>query len=171
MKIGALRRLNSFSVKRLPPVANLPSAALIDMHPKASWRQICESTDHWYGVDLPVDGSICHAVSRGGMRSLKPAPSTQYNSSGNTPAGNGLNVDADGRPTLHTGARRLKREAEQQKYSEIATLVSVTVGREQFWNAKPRFTQPGPAADLRAVASTECVRPFRNKFQVAPATT
>jgi len=35
VKIGALRRLNSFSVKRLPPVANLPSAALIDMHPKA----------------------------------------------------------------------------------------------------------------------------------------
>jgi hypothetical protein len=40
---------------------------------------------------------------------------------------------------LHTGARRLKRDAEQQKYSEIATLVSVTVGREQFRNAKPRF--------------------------------
>ena len=93
------------------------------------------------------------------MRSLKPAPSTQYNSSGNTPAGNGLNVDADGRPTLHTGARRLKREAEQQKYSEIATLVSVTVGREQFRNAKPRFytawTQSG--SRLRSLSTSRSV--------------
>jgi hypothetical protein len=33
----------------------------------------------------------------------------------------------------------LTRDAEQQKYSEIAVLVSVTVGREQFRNAEPRF--------------------------------
>ena len=33
----------------------------------------------------------------------------------------------------------MTRDAEQQKYSEIAALVSVTVGREQFRNAKPRF--------------------------------
>jgi hypothetical protein len=33
----------------------------------------------------------------------------------------------------------LPRDAEQQKYSEIATLVSVTVGREQLRNAEPRF--------------------------------
>jgi hypothetical protein len=32
-----------------------------------------------------------------------------------------------------------KRDAEQQKYSEIAALVSVTVGRVQFGNAEPRF--------------------------------
>ncbi len=31
------------------------------------------------------------------------------------------------------------RDAEQQKYSEIVALVSVTVGREQFRNAEPRF--------------------------------
>ena len=31
------------------------------------------------------------------------------------------------------------RDAEQQKYSEIAALVSVTVGRVQFGNAEPRF--------------------------------
>jgi hypothetical protein len=31
------------------------------------------------------------------------------------------------------------RDAEQQKYSEIAALVSITVGREQFRNAEPRF--------------------------------
>ena len=42
-------------------------------------------------------------------------------------------------PTLHGGARRLTRDAEQQKYSEIAALVSITVGREQFRNAEPRF--------------------------------
>src|ERR1035437_3259763 len=42
-------------------------------------------------------------------------------------------------PTLHGGARRLPRDAEQQKYSEIAALVSVTVGRERFRNAEPRF--------------------------------
>src|SRR5450759_1586233 len=36
-------------------------------------------------------------------------------------------------------ARRLLRDAEQQKYSEIAALVSVTVGRERFRNAEPRF--------------------------------
>src|ERR1700738_2239997 len=50
--------------------------------------------------------------------------------------------------SLHGGARRLTRDAEQQKYSEIAALVSVTVGREQFRNAKPRFytawTRTGP---------------------------
>jgi hypothetical protein len=33
----------------------------------------------------------------------------------------------------------LTRDAEHQKYSEIAALVSVTVGREQFRNAEPRF--------------------------------
>jgi hypothetical protein len=33
----------------------------------------------------------------------------------------------------------LPRDAEQQKYSEIAALVSVTVGRERFRNAEPRF--------------------------------
>jgi hypothetical protein len=33
----------------------------------------------------------------------------------------------------------LTRDPEQQKYSEIAALVSITVGREQFWNAEPRF--------------------------------
>src|SRR6202048_218014 len=63
-------------------------------------------------------------------------------------AGSGLNGDTDGRPTLHGGARRLTRDAEHQKYSEIAALVSVTVGREQFRNAEPRFytawTRTGP---------------------------
>ena len=33
----------------------------------------------------------------------------------------------------------MTRDAEHQKYSEIAALVSVTVGREQFRNAEPRF--------------------------------
>ena len=33
----------------------------------------------------------------------------------------------------------MTRDAEQQKYSEIAALVSITVGREQFRNAEPRF--------------------------------
>ena len=33
----------------------------------------------------------------------------------------------------------MTRDAEQQKYSEIAALVSVTVGRERFRNAEPRF--------------------------------
>ena len=33
----------------------------------------------------------------------------------------------------------MTRDAEQQKYSEIVALVSVTVGREQFRNAEPRF--------------------------------
>jgi hypothetical protein len=51
----------------------------------------------------------------------------------------GLNGDTDGRPTLHGGTRRLTRDAEQQKYSEIVALVSVTVGREQFRNAELRF--------------------------------
>src|SRR5450759_5109124 len=54
-------------------------------------------------------------------------------------AGSRLNGDTDGRPTLHGGARRLTRDAELQKYSEIAALVSVTVGREQFRSAEPRF--------------------------------
>jgi hypothetical protein len=40
---------------------------------------------------------------------------------------------------LHGGARRLTRDAEQQKYSEIAALVSVTVSRERLRNAEPRF--------------------------------
>jgi hypothetical protein len=31
------------------------------------------------------------------------------------------------------------RDPEQQKYSEIAALVSITAGREQFRNAEPRF--------------------------------
>jgi hypothetical protein len=53
--------------------------------------------------------------------------------------GSGLNGDTDGRPTLHGGARKLTRDSEQQKYSQIAALVSVTVGREQFRNAEPRF--------------------------------
>ena len=42
-------------------------------------------------------------------------------------------------PTLHGGTRRLTPDVEQQKYSEIAALVSVTVGREQFRNAELRF--------------------------------
>jgi hypothetical protein len=42
-------------------------------------------------------------------------------------------------PTAAQVARKLTRDAEQQKYSEIAVLVSVTVGREQFRNAEPRF--------------------------------
>jgi hypothetical protein len=33
----------------------------------------------------------------------------------------------------------LTRDAEQQKYSEIAALVSVTVSRERLRNAEPRF--------------------------------
>ena len=33
----------------------------------------------------------------------------------------------------------MTRDAEQQKYSEVVALVSVTVGREQFRNAEPRF--------------------------------
>jgi hypothetical protein len=33
----------------------------------------------------------------------------------------------------------LTRDAEQQKYFEIAALVSITVGREQFRKAEPRF--------------------------------
>ena len=46
-------------------------------------------------------------------------------------SGSGLNGDTDGRPTLRGCARTLTRDAEQQKYSEIAASVSVTVGREQ----------------------------------------
>ena len=33
----------------------------------------------------------------------------------------------------------MTRDAEQQKYSEIAALASVTVGQDQFRNAEPRF--------------------------------
>src|SRR5258708_6726922 len=51
-------------------------------------------------------------------------------------------VDSMATPTaahIARSARRLLRDAEQQKYSEIAALVSVTVGRERFRNAEPRF--------------------------------
>ena len=62
-------------------------------------------------------------------------------------------------PTLHGGARRLTRDAEQQKYSEIAALVSVTVGREQFRNAEPRFYTAwvqGRTSAARQAMSEKC---------------
>jgi hypothetical protein len=70
------------------------------------------------------------------LRGLQAGDERALNARG---AGRGRNGDTDGRPTLHRGARRLTRDAEQQKYSEIAALVSITVGREQFRNAEPRF--------------------------------
>jgi hypothetical protein len=37
------------------------------------------------------------------------------------------------------GTRRLTRDPEEQKYSEVVALLSVTVGREQFRNVELRF--------------------------------
>jgi hypothetical protein len=76
-------------------------------------------------------------------------------------AGSGLNGDTDGRPTLHGGARRLTRDAEQQKYSEIVALVSVTVGREQFRNAEPRFYTAWVESRCGAVALGSNISVFR----------
>jgi hypothetical protein len=55
------------------------------------------------------------------------------------------------------GTRRLTRDPEQQKYSEVVALVSVTVGREQFRNVELRFytawTLSGPHSGSGPIAS------------------
>src|ERR1700730_6102854 len=60
-------------------------------------------------------------------------------------------------PTAAHVARKLTRDAEQQKYSEIAVLVSVTVGREQLRNAEPRFHTAWVTSRSRTAA---CPRPL-----------
>src|SRR5438309_3858593 len=74
----------------------------------------------------------------------------------------GREARTDGRPTLHGGARRLTRDAEQQRYSKIAALVSVTIGRERHSECGAAFLHSlGQKAKYSLRAHIVCFTPLK----------